>query len=396
MTQQIFIYLANGVAPSWVILAAGQVVTTVWQRDATQLPRDSDAEITLVVPQEDVLLTSVSLPKMSQHRLRQALPFALEEQLIAELSQLHVAHGVPRTGEPLAVAVVAHAKMQQWLAQCREWGVIPQRVIAAAHLLPVTQDAWHVWHTELAIVRTDAHLGFACDQANCAMYLDALLAQMSPPSCVHVFQSATDAVSLPPAMVSFAQIQSMSASQAFANFALAHQPNAALNLLQPPYAPVATRKLGVLKMKRLLLGLACTWLLMLFAYPIVDQVILKQRVTQLDQAVAQLYRQYFPQASSVVAPQHRLEEKRRELQAAQSENHVLLLLAQLGEAIKQVPGVRLHHIDYQAKQLSLQLSANTSETLTALSNVLQTQGLQVHQQNADVTDNSINATMQIE
>lgn len=50
-------------------------------------------EIIILVPAEDVLLTIVQLPDMSKTRLLEALPFALEDQLIADIDTLHIAHG---------------------------------------------------------------------------------------------------------------------------------------------------------------------------------------------------------------------------------------------------------------------------------------------------------------
>ncbi len=395
MTQQVIIYLANGVAPSWVVLSNGQVVTSAWQAPSSQLPDCSEATVTVVVPQEDVLLTSVTLPKMSQHRLRQALPFALEEQLIAELSQLHFAHGVPSAGEPLNVAVVAHTKMQQWLDQCRAWGVTPQHMVTAAHFLPEEKNAWHVWLTTIAIVRTSAGIGFACDVTNMLTYLDALLAS-DVPQVVHVYQSTDAALTVPPSLTSLMQVTARTDQQCLEDFALRFNPSRALNLLQAAYTTKTSHRIGAAKMKRILVGFALTWLLAIFTYPVVDQLILQQRVQAIDGQIAQIYRQHFPQATSVVTPQLRLEEKRRKLLAAQGENHVLVLLAYVGEGMKQVSGLTLNRVDYQAQQLSLQLSANSSETLTMFSNVLQGHGLQVHQQNADIVDNRINATIQIE
>ena len=53
-----------------------------------------DKEVIVVVPARDVLLISAQLPKMNRSRLLQALPFALEEQLIDDVEDLHFAAGV--------------------------------------------------------------------------------------------------------------------------------------------------------------------------------------------------------------------------------------------------------------------------------------------------------------
>jgi general secretion pathway protein L len=93
--------------------------------------------IAAIVPSSDVLMTEVELPQKSGVRPQQIAPFALEEQLAADIETLHFAVGArdEQSGRT-AVAVVTRTLMQQWLTALNAEGLAPAVVCAEAALLP--------------------------------------------------------------------------------------------------------------------------------------------------------------------------------------------------------------------------------------------------------------------
>ncbi len=96
--------------PSWVIVDPdGKIRQYAIRDDAAGLMQIAyDKQVIVIVPATDVLLTTTILPKMSQSRLQQALPYALEEQLITDVENLHFAIALKQSNDELTVAVVAH------------------------------------------------------------------------------------------------------------------------------------------------------------------------------------------------------------------------------------------------------------------------------------------------
>jgi general secretion pathway protein L len=93
--------------------------------------------VAAIVPSSDVLMTEVELPQKSGVRPQQIAPFALEEQLAADIETLHFAVG-PRddhTGRT-AVAVVTRSLMDQWLKALAAEGLTPAVICGEAALLP--------------------------------------------------------------------------------------------------------------------------------------------------------------------------------------------------------------------------------------------------------------------
>jgi len=93
--------------------------------------------IAALVPSSDVLITEVELPQKSGVRPQQIAPFALEEQLAAEIETLHFAVGTrdDRSGRT-AVAVVTRSLMERWLAALAAEGLSPSVICAESALLP--------------------------------------------------------------------------------------------------------------------------------------------------------------------------------------------------------------------------------------------------------------------
>jgi general secretion pathway protein L len=92
-----------------------------------------DHAVIVLVPAEDVLLTSVHIPARSAAKIKTALPFALEESLADDVEDLHFAVGDRQDNNRLPVAVVAREKMSRWLERLNEAGIVPLILAAENH-----------------------------------------------------------------------------------------------------------------------------------------------------------------------------------------------------------------------------------------------------------------------
>jgi general secretion pathway protein L len=97
-----------------------------------------------VVPATEVLLTSANVPIRNLTRLRQALPFALEEQVADDVGELHFAIGRRGASGDLPVAAVRRERLEHWRARLREADMEPVGIAAAHGLVPASPTAT-VW-----------------------------------------------------------------------------------------------------------------------------------------------------------------------------------------------------------------------------------------------------------
>lgn len=85
--------------------------------------------VIVLVPATEVLTTTVHMPVRSASKIRTALPYALEENLANDISDLHFASGRRRENGRLPVAITAHEKMAGWLERLRAAGLTPAQLV---------------------------------------------------------------------------------------------------------------------------------------------------------------------------------------------------------------------------------------------------------------------------
>ena len=85
--------------------------------------------VIVLLPATEILTTTVDLPVRGGARLNTALPYALEEQVAADVDDMHFAAGDKRESGLRPVAAVARATLDAWLEQLDEVGIQPWKLI---------------------------------------------------------------------------------------------------------------------------------------------------------------------------------------------------------------------------------------------------------------------------
>ena len=94
-------------------------------------------KVIVLVPGTDVLLAEPVLPvKSGGAKLAQVVPFALEEQLAADVEDMHFAVGKRGSRPGTPVAAVARARMSEWLEALHGAGLQPDAIHSETALLP--------------------------------------------------------------------------------------------------------------------------------------------------------------------------------------------------------------------------------------------------------------------
>ncbi len=85
--------------------------------------------VIVLLPATEILTTTVDLPVRGGARLNAALPYALEEQVAADVEAMHFAAGDKRDSGIRPVAAVARETLDAWLEQLEAAGIQPWRLI---------------------------------------------------------------------------------------------------------------------------------------------------------------------------------------------------------------------------------------------------------------------------
>lgn len=398
MQEKLVIYLNNTHPdhPDWAVVDALQNISQSDGQDLAQLAEGK--EVVIIVPAEDVVLTAAKLPKLNNTRLQQALPYALEEQLVDDVENLHFASSVyDTTNGDVPVAIVAREKMQLWLDQLKTWGVTPDVMIPMTLALPVEEHVWHIAVREMAVVRINTLQGFACDPAELSAWLLSALATHAKPTSVHLHYYTNDksiqAIKLPiPGKAESADPEQL--IRDLASWAITPSP---INLLQGQFAiKKKKKKIRLDKIGKRLSYVAIAWLTLIILYPLGSYIILKQRTNDLQNQMWAIYQHSFPDATSMVAPQMRMEERLHKLMKQSSDNRLLLMLGYISKGLTASSNVTLKRLEYQGTQVSLNVSVPNPDDYSAFTDQLKQQGLTVKQQHAAIEGASVNATLEVE
>ena len=133
------------------------------------LPKASSAE--LVFDAADVFSALIDAPRMSEARLRQALPALVEEQLLSDAADCQLAHaldGVASGGEAqarVAVAAIERPTLARVLEAAAAAQVRPRGAYSALYTIPPPSAGTLSVRADRGrgTARTDMHAGFAFD-----------------------------------------------------------------------------------------------------------------------------------------------------------------------------------------------------------------------------------------
>ncbi|MDH5436888.1 MAG: type II secretion system protein GspL, partial [Gammaproteobacteria bacterium] len=173
MTDRIFIYMPSDQSEVDWLVASGQNTARSGQDALTNIaPLCRNHQVVLVVPGNSTTLRTTALPVTNKKQLLKAIPYALEEQLIEDVDNLHFAVGKQGVDKSTPVAVTRQQNMKNWLSILKKHNITPEIIIPDTLLLPLKRKEWSaVIHNDSMNVRTGQHNGFSCDNNNAAFML---------------------------------------------------------------------------------------------------------------------------------------------------------------------------------------------------------------------------------
>lgn len=138
MAETFFVRLSGGGAAAWGAFdATGRLVGPLGS-GSLEAARAALAgrRCTVLVDALQVLSAEAVLPTASQPRLRQIVPFSLEDQLASDVDELAFAIGAKLPSGATQVAAVAKERMDAWLAELGAAGIVPNALVSEADGVP--------------------------------------------------------------------------------------------------------------------------------------------------------------------------------------------------------------------------------------------------------------------
>jgi general secretion pathway protein L len=138
VADALYIRLGENGAAAWATFApTGQITSALSRGPLADARAAADGHrVVVLVPGIDVLSTQIDLPASSQARMRQIVPFSLEDSLAEDIEGLMFAVGARIGTTAAAVAVVNKARLDGWLAELSAAGIVPHAVYSETEGVP--------------------------------------------------------------------------------------------------------------------------------------------------------------------------------------------------------------------------------------------------------------------
>ena len=324
-----------GVPPAEVIAGAGDIV--------------------VLVPSEDVLLTETKLSARNRAQLLQALPYAVEDQLLSPVEDLHFAAS-RGDGDAIGAAVVAKAALQAWLRRLGAVGIRPDVMIPEALALPAgVGRAAALIEEGRAVVRLGAWSAFACSLRELPDWLaQANAASAVAPLSVHDFRAAA-ALALPVPVAAYAERQRDPLAFLAANVAAPP-----LNLLEGEFAPGHRQARGA-RWWRIAAMLATAAVVLAVANLGFDVLRLSRASSRMNTLAQDAVRKAFPDIDAAqlarVSPEQLMRGRLDRLRGGAEASGLLRVLRDIAPVLGSTTRIQTRGIEYRNGTLELALRA---------------------------------------
>jgi general secretion pathway protein L len=364
----------------WVTLQDGRAISGIKQSDFSTAIKELGADnVIAYIPGIDVLLTQVTLPSGRKSQLRNALPFALEENLIDDVENLHCALGPQLINGQYIAAVSSDDKIQYWHQLLISSGLHLQALLPDTLLLPRSVGSWSIMcENNSAYVRTADADGFVCQKDVLAFLLQKEFDNVGNylPQSIEVYGCPDfDDTQLSGALKDKVQIvhHSEPSSGNLIELLLNKSPGSSnLNLLQGEYAP-SSRLLQRVRPWYASAALVGVLLVLGFTGSVLEYFSLKQQSSQLEQQILQVFRQTFPEVKRNVSAttvssimKSRLAELRGK--GPGSGPDFSNMLAKVAPVVSKAKDVEAQHLRYQSGQMEILFITPDLQTLENLKN----------------------------
>ena len=382
MARMLFIRIdPTATEASWQLAENGQLVGPLGKGKLSDARRAArGVPVVAMVPAEEIYLNNVALPGKNRQKLRRAIPYAIEDQLIDEIEDLHFALSAHPLHGRYLVAAVEDRLMEFWDKAMINAGIRVETIIPDVTALPQAADTWTVLlETNRAMVRTPDEL-FAADIASLPVMLENLSATRDESEPVHVTLydcSNDDKAILLQAANPQIQFDVVEAPQgAFEVFAKSYDVRNSINLMQGEY----NRQEGWRKQFRpwypaaTLLAVWLTWQLVLVFGAYID---LNKTSKELTQQMRVVHKRAFPSAKTPASGYERsdMEARLKKLQKRQGRAAGSLqeMLVRTAPVLKNISNISIDSVHYLNGSLDIELSMKDTSQLEALKARLQSQ-----------------------
>lgn len=334
-----------------------------------------ECKTTVVETTESATLIELELPWLPERKARIAIPYALEDKLAQSVEELHFSFDKQRyQNNRYTIAVISKQRMQHIMELLAQHDIKYEAI--TLDWFALSSQEMCISESTLLINNDDFKGSLSGEMARSYLKKHSLIQ-------VQVFKDSqiTPDISLP---------MKEEHSTTWIAQQLVH--SRLLNLCQGEMQH-GNASDWIKKGYQLVGVLACVWAMSLLLVNGLALHTLNKKTDEIDQKIAVIYREFFPDAKQVISPKFRIS-KLIGTSASDTQAHFWFLLNQFAKAVKGNP-LTIEQLRYQNKTLSVTLVSADFASLEGIENKLKSLQLKVKQTQASTRDQQVVATLEL-
>ena len=358
-----------------------------------------NAHVTVLLPLQAMLLTSVNTRARKTKHLQKAVPYALEDEVADDVENLHFALGQRYGENDYPVAIIEKNSLDLILQKLADADIYPDILTADVFGLPFREDTWTILiEDERALVRTSKFQGFTIDLHNLQQILTSSLRQAeTTPTELNVYrcdshESGVKKFNFP---INTNELDDCPPGL----FADGLDENECINLLQASYQKKDKkhRQFAPWKAAAILFGV---WIGLSIVSVMIDHARLSKEEKHLNTQIETLMRQTFPDMHNISADSARIKMESRLKNFIASANDgsqagFMELLAMSGESMQQVGKVDIDTMDYREGKLNVSVKSSDIQMLDRIKQSLNNKNYLAEIQSANTQGSVVEAKLVI-
>ncbi len=358
-----------------------------------------NAHVIVLLPLQQMLLSTVNTRARKSKHLQKAIPFALEDEVADDIENLHFALGRRYGENDYPVAVIEKVTLDSVLETLASAGVYPDILTADVFALPFREGSWTILvEDDRALVRTSKFQGFTIDLHNLQQMLTSSLRQAEiTPSELNIYrcdspQNGVKSFTFP---INTNELDDCPPGL----FADGLDENECINLLQGSYQKKDKkhRQFAPWKIAAILFGV---WVGLSMVSVLIDHARFSKEEKRLDAQIEQELRQTFPDIQNVTAGNARIkmEARLRNFIADTTSNSYagfMELLALSGESMQQAGNITINTMNYRDGKLNVNVNSPDVQALDKVKQLLKTKNYFTDIQSANTQGAIIEAQLVI-
>lgn len=339
----------------------------------------ANAKTIVVLSGEQASLQEVELPWLQEKKARTAIPYALEDKLAANIDEVHIAYDRAhfQNGRYL-LTICNHSVIEALVNQLNDAGI---------DFNCITVDWFALKENELAVTPTGL---LVYDKALYCGFLSDELAHLYPypwPEYLSIYTFVNSKAILPPE-----QAQQMAVPYEVWIAERLNTIKTAMNLCQGTWQKQGHQA----KIQRWYWAAGAMTLLWLTSFLVINGLkihSLGNQLSEVDQKIAGVYHQFFPDATQVISPRYRIEQLLKS-QKQSGSSPLWPLLDALTLAVPDT-SIRIQQFKFQNQSLQVTVLAKDFDVLESLQGKLQQAHISAKQLQASSQDKQVIATLEL-